>query len=667
MSFKFDHKAFNNKEFNELIKKKLNTHLNKPSTEETDSQSNDNSSSSFNPHTPSKSKSLLTNGITVNKVNFQKAPFVEILDLNIQPTNLMVKSIIKILLENASIEISTNIEANSLLMYSSNSTPDFIMPDIICNDSFVVPITMMFSNIQLEAISNICMEKKLNSGLSVSFNDVDLDFDFQCSIAMFQGAIEKRLKLAMDSVFRDVLPVIIYSTSNNAMVETGTETNNLGKNLSIDSVQAQKAISGDYNYDYEKEMEKSKELINGVTYLDIADLEDVSSMTMSNLGNMMNQRNSLSLLGSHMEGCLERPHLYKLLQKKSLQLSNLIHKSIPPITNETPILSNNGDKVGDTNVINNTLPIENLDFNKEIDLVEKIANFQTSIYQRQGRRHKNHVKKRCFKLSKQEKVEDKAEDSTENEPADTMEKKDAKLDNQTTREKVQAQISVPEKEYFDLKTKKDTNALRKQALISSTTQSTDGEPIVVKLPPLSRSASPPPLSSPSLLVENPLGSVFFNSRVATPLPSPSPVPALNFHHWVEDHAMGHTAFNLNNKYDLLSQEESKHTANTHPLSKAFFPQTANIASSPIRPVYKRNHYSFVGISSQNDHPYTNSHFPVSRSNSLSDSVTAHHNALENNDLHTQDFVHEPFENMNSKAWNMSAQNGMVPPPPYTQV
>ncbi|SSD60606.1 uncharacterized protein SCODWIG_02367 [Saccharomycodes ludwigii] len=361
MSFKFNNEIFENKDFNKIIKEKLNKAY----------QTKRNNTNSSSTNGTNSGSNILKNGITVTNVDFPTPPSLEILDLALVPKSVL-KGIAKVLLSNATIEISTTIEANLLLLYTNNSTPDFISPDIVCNDSFTVPINMTFSNIHLEAISNISMDRSGNSGsqgtgLGVSFNDVNLDFDFYCSIKLLQSSIERRLKQAMDSVFKDVLPSVIFNSTMKLFSKKNGITGKKNK---------RSIINGSNNSD---------NISAAVTLINSFELEDLSPVTLLKLSTMVSSRNSLSLLPSKKAqvGCLERPNLYKYIM---LNKNNSQHLSTCFGKNST---------TADSSRTDNLLP-NNIDLS--VENIIKIADLQTSIYKRAGKRHNNKVRRRKIVL-----------------------------------------------------------------------------------------------------------------------------------------------------------------------------------------------------------------------------------------------------------------------------
>lgn len=296
MSFKFNESAFKDNSFNEKIRDKLSNALNeafnKNRRDETIVDDEDGISSKGRKQ--STSTNILKSGIKVNKVNFPDIPQVDILDLNIsmQPRSL-VKGICKLSVKNAMIQIQAIIESNLLLLNVEDS-PKFVTPTLIENNSFAIPITMTFKEIQLEAITNIFMR---NHGVSISFNDVDLDFEFECSIKILQTTIERRLKDSLQSLFKDVLPSIIFNMSQSWFSHNGKS----GKRLleQDNTLNAQHKIT-----------------------LDESDLQELSTTNMLRLSTMVSSRHTLSLHGTNelskvatIPGCLEKQNMYRFISK----------------------------------------------------------------------------------------------------------------------------------------------------------------------------------------------------------------------------------------------------------------------------------------------------------------------------------------------------------------
>ncbi|CAI4061488.1 hypothetical protein SKDZ_07G0490 [Saccharomyces kudriavzevii ZP591] len=276
MSFRFNEEVFGDNSFNERIREKLSTALNSPSKKKLD---------------------ILKSGITVQKVDFPTTPQLEILDLDIitQPKSL-AKGICKISCKDAMLRIQTVIESN-LLLINEQDTPVFTMPRLINNGSFTIPITMTFSAIELEAITNIFVK---NPGIGISFNDVDLDFKFDCSIKILQSTIERRLKESMHVVFKDVLPSLIFNTSQNWFTNHGEGTSTIPS---------------------KKDHHRLQTTMSRNVILDGSDFQELSPINMLRLSSIVSSRSTLSLHSSVMNslsaipGCLERQNLYRFISR----------------------------------------------------------------------------------------------------------------------------------------------------------------------------------------------------------------------------------------------------------------------------------------------------------------------------------------------------------------
>ncbi|CDF89774.1 ZYBA0S05-01420g1_1 [Zygosaccharomyces bailii CLIB 213] len=295
MSFRFNSQVFEDNSFNEKIKEKLTQALNSSSggsssPKVTKTTMGEGRSTKQGSGSKSRKFDILKSGITVSKVNFPTTPELEILDLDIsaQPRSL-VKGICKISCRDAMLQIQTEVEANLLLVYSDCS-PDFATPNMICNDSFTIPITMVFSEIRLEAITNIFVK---HSGIGISFNDVNLDFKFDCSIKILQSTIEKRLKKSMHLLFKEVLPSVIFSMSQSLFLSEAPRLQESQLETQGDSQPCARVV------------------------LEQSDLQDLSPANMLRLSTLISSRQTLSLHGtvlnvpSTIPGCLERQNLHR--------------------------------------------------------------------------------------------------------------------------------------------------------------------------------------------------------------------------------------------------------------------------------------------------------------------------------------------------------------------
>lgn len=276
MSFRFNEAVFGDNSFNERIREKLSTALNSPSKKKLD---------------------ILKSGIKVQKVDFPTIPQLEILDLDIitQPKSL-AKGICKISCKDAMLRIQTVIESN-LLLINEQDTPSFTMPQLINNGSFTIPITMTFSSIELEAMTNIFVK---NPGIGISFNDVDLDFKFDCSVKILQSTIERRLKESMHVVFKDVLPSLIFNTSQNWFTNRGESTS---------------TIPGKREHHHQQTTMSRNVILDG------SDFQELSPINMLRLSSIVSSRSTLSLHSTVMNslsaipGCLERQNLYRFISR----------------------------------------------------------------------------------------------------------------------------------------------------------------------------------------------------------------------------------------------------------------------------------------------------------------------------------------------------------------
>ncbi|SCU95393.1 LADA_0G15368g1_1 [Lachancea dasiensis] len=385
MSFRFNKATFEDNSFNEQIREKLTHALNADSGSGSQSKSANASNSAVTDEVKQETKGpkkldILKSGITVSKVNFPSIPQLEILDLDLSAqSKSLLKGICKISCKDAMLEINTEIEANLLLLYTNNG-PAFTTPRLISNDSFTVPITMTFDQIELEAITNIFVK---NTSVGISFNDVNLDFNFDCSIKLLQSSIEKRLKGSMETVFKDVLPSVIFSMSQRWFTHGET--------------------TGGYPEEKLQQHVESQSHLPRVI-LEDSDLEDLSPATMLRLSTLVSSRQSLSLNPTAMNtlsaipGCLERQNLHRF-NSRVPALSNFypdFHAA------EAPDLKLLGRSVSSNTIVGggynqqlNTLPQRVLD-ERSYNL-NTIASVQSRIYERSNGDNTN-LRRRKIKM-----------------------------------------------------------------------------------------------------------------------------------------------------------------------------------------------------------------------------------------------------------------------------
>lgn len=449
MSFRFNAEVFKDNTFNEQIKEKLTKALNSSSssssvmrtdvggdvaqmesasssnslpltaatvTESSSKQTSATTTTTTTLSTTKKSQSrssmssrkldILKSEIIVSKVNFPTTPSLEILDLDVsaQPRSL-VKGICKISCKDAMLQIQTEIESNLLLVYSDYS-PDFTTPTMICKDSFTIPITMIFSEIHLEAITNIFVK---NSGIGISFNDVNLDFKFDCSIKILQSTIEKRLKKSMQLLFKEVLPSVIFNMSQSLFTADDST-----KSISdVNDSGSQEALDG------------KSPIIAPKIVLDECDLQELSPANMLRLSTLISSRQTLSLnatvlnVPSTIPGCLERQNLHRF-NSRIPSLSNFYAAFRE--TKEQPsemkrstssLMFFHNSSGGDQNV----LPAKVLEKNA-YDL-STITNIQTRIFER-GTDENVRPRRRKIKLGKKKQKatkKSKNESTNDNQPA----------------------------------------------------------------------------------------------------------------------------------------------------------------------------------------------------------------------------------------------------------
>lgn len=418
MSFRFNESLFQDEHFNEKLKTNLTEVLTKSlvknnlsTTITTDDFYNNNTVSgsyynvnntSTNKTTTTRSPNFLKDEIKITKVEFPLIPQVEILDMDIttEPRSL-IKTIGNISCSNAFIQLETVIESN-LLMSTMQTSPSFITPQLIENDSFKIPITMTFSNIQLEAITNVFVR---NHGISISFNDVSLDFKFDCSIKLLQNTIEKRLKASIATIFKEVLPTAIFNTSQHWLNQKLQSRKN-----SVPTTNKNNNHHNDDNHDVKSE--------NKIIF-DENDLQDISMENMSRLTSIMSSRYTLSLHGTNhlmshynsnnfinFNGCLERQNLYRFISTMP-SLQNFYQTNSNLVTNqtnhiETHQINNNKIQCTSNNENENFLPQNVLDSdNFQLD---DIINIQNKLFERNYHNSNSNnnlqPKKRTIKLKK---------------------------------------------------------------------------------------------------------------------------------------------------------------------------------------------------------------------------------------------------------------------------
>ncbi|CUS24186.1 LAQU0S14e02146g1_1 [Lachancea quebecensis] len=371
MSFRFNKGAFEDNSFNEQIREALTNALNSKTQSSSQAVPANTTNSAATDEVKQETRGpkrldILKSGISVSRVNFPSTPQLEILDLDVSAqSRSLLKGICKVSCKNAMLEINTEIEANLLLLYT-NDGPSFTTPRLISNDSFTVPITMTFNQIELEAITNIFVK---NNSVGISFNDVNLDFDFDCSIKLLQSSIEKRLKGSMETVFKEVLPSVIFSMSQRWFTHGESTSNSTSDDKSAG-----------------KQIESHSHTPR--TILEDCDLEDLSPANMLRLSTLVSSRQSLSLNPTAMNtlstipGCLERQNLHRF-NSRIPALSNFYPNFYEA---ESPHLKAFGRSVS-TNVIgagkqehHNTLPQRVLE-ERTYDL-KTIASVQSRIFER---------------------------------------------------------------------------------------------------------------------------------------------------------------------------------------------------------------------------------------------------------------------------------------------
>lgn len=342
MSFSFDQEVFLNGEIENLLKNKLNASLNTTTTTEN--------------HSKGKVKAS-NNNVFVKKISFNnKPPNIDILGIslsdhssninnetkyisnsrdNISNNNKTIKTIIKLLIENFSLELRSNIESNLLLVYGYTNIDPFILPDFVCNESFNIPINLKFENCKLESIFD--MNYQINSMLKLDFKDVDISFEFDCSIPLLSDNIKKRLIDNVDFIFKDVIPNAVMDMSIKYMTKRNQ----------------QKAISS------------SHDSTNNLLF-DDADEQFASNLTINKLNHIAQKRFTMSLRNLEEEDfTIERSNLNKILSRKVLRLNKLVKQNNHFDSNE-PFKRNN------VLPLNKNTPLPD-------DLIRNVARLQESL------------------------------------------------------------------------------------------------------------------------------------------------------------------------------------------------------------------------------------------------------------------------------------------------
>ena len=319
MSFAFDQNVFMNGDIETLLKNKLNSSLNTNTI-------NDN-------HTKGKVKAS-NNNVFVKNISFNnKPPVIDILGIslsdhstninnetqfitnsrnNLSNNNKTIKTIIKLLIENFSIELKSNIESNLLLVYGYTNIDPFILPDFVCNESFNIPINLKFDNCKLESIFD--MNYQIDSMLKLNFKDVDISFEFDCSIPLLSDNIKKRLIDNVDYIFKDVIPNAIMDFSIKYMTEKHQK----------------------------KLIASNKEpVINNNVLFDDFEEQFASNSTNLKLNHIAQKRFTMSLRNLEEEDfTIERSNLNKILNKRVLRLNKLV-KNYNTVDLNEPFKSNN--------------------------------------------------------------------------------------------------------------------------------------------------------------------------------------------------------------------------------------------------------------------------------------------------------------------------------------
>lgn len=414
MSFVFDTNVFLNGEIETLMKDKLNGLLSNNSSNKTKGS---NAASMGMSHGKI---SASDNNVFVKKISFNnKPPIIDILGMSILDStnaesaledekelicsnnnntandNKTIKTIVKLVIENFKIELKSDIESNLLLVYGCKNIDPFLLPDFVCNESFNIPINLKFSNCKLETILDLNYE--VGSNVKMNFNDVNIAFEFDCSIPLLTSSIKNRLTSNIDFIFKEVLPNAILDMSMKYMNKKTDD-----KDVELNA----KAIAEKHH------LLAAQTTSNGVTDDDVLkhklhiqfdeqDAENASPVTMMKLCSMASKRFSLSLRNfEEDDAVLERSNLTNILSNKTLKLSKLVHSNIGIEPSH-----DNSDVIYEATKALNVLPMENdLKFTQEF--VEQIADLQETLNETSLKRHgkTKKFKRRKIAIGKTEKV-----------------------------------------------------------------------------------------------------------------------------------------------------------------------------------------------------------------------------------------------------------------------
>ncbi|OBA22639.1 hypothetical protein HANVADRAFT_4622 [Hanseniaspora valbyensis NRRL Y-1626] len=342
MSFTFDKDVFFSGEIETLMKDKLNNLLSSNNTK----KPNKNSvlGNSYGKIAAS------DNNVFVKKISFNnKPPIIDILGMSILDStisksssdnkkefisnstndqtndNKTIKTIVKLVIENFKIELKSDIESNLLLVYGGKNIDPFLFPDFVSNESFNIPINLKFSNCKLETILDL--NYQIGSNVNMNFNDVNISFEFDCSIPLLSSNIKKRLTSNIDFIFKEVLPNAILDMSMKYMSKkNSSDANDISASIdnkhkenvdSIGSINNDSSINNSMNNDITLKQQLMLSFGDG-------EGETASPVTMMKLSAMASKRFSLSLRNfEEDDSVLERSNLTKILSKKTLTLSKL--------------------------------------------------------------------------------------------------------------------------------------------------------------------------------------------------------------------------------------------------------------------------------------------------------------------------------------------------------
>ncbi|XBW35531.1 hypothetical protein QEN19_001106 [Hanseniaspora menglaensis] len=407
MSFVFDSAVFQSGELETLLKDKLNGLLTNNNDTDTTKAGNISSTKSHG-HISASDNNVFVKNISFNN----KPPIIDILGMSILDSivtksssdneneffsnsinhqtndNKTVKTIVKLVIENFKIELKSDIESNLLLVYGGKNIDRFLLPDFVCNESFNIPINLTFTNCKLETILDLNYD--IGSNVKMNFNDVNIAFEFDCSIPLLSSSIKQRLINNVDFIFKEVIPNAILDMSMKYMSKKKS-----GNNISQSEVLSNEfssIISNDEISVTDDDCISTQQLLS----YDEQETETASPVTMMKLSSIAAKRFSLSLRNfEEDDSVLERSNLSKILSKKTLKLSKLVESQ-----NQLSTPNINSNTIYEATKAINVLPLSNSMIIDE-KLTEQIADLQEMLHESTLRRNgtTKKFKRRKIKLN----------------------------------------------------------------------------------------------------------------------------------------------------------------------------------------------------------------------------------------------------------------------------